>query len=49
MVPEPEEAPIPAADDLVIDIPADHVIDFVENEKDALQDLRRDWWSKEAT
>ena len=37
MVLEPEDLPIPDADDLVIEVLTDQMIDFDENEKDALE------------
>ena len=37
LVPEPEDIPIPDADDLVIAILTDQLIDFDENDKDALE------------
>ena len=37
MVLEPEDLPIPDADGLVIEVLTDQMIDFVENEKDALE------------
>ena len=49
MVLEPEDLPIPDADDLVIEVLTDQMFDFDEKRKGRAGDLRSGWWDRQSS